>query len=160
MKKFFLIVCSLGIVSSLRADLIETAGNVLVYAIPVATIGIILCHKDFRGLEQYGFSALMDEGLTFGLKYTVHELRPNCYDRHSFPSGHSSTTFTAAEFLWKRYNWKFGVPAYALAAFTGYSRIKSKWHYTHDIIAGAALGILSSYIFTKSFNVELITYYF
>lgn len=61
-------------------------------------------------------------------------------------------SFASAEFIRKRYGWEFGVPAYALATFVGYSRVESDQHYTHDVIAGAAIGILSSYIFTKPYN--------
>jgi membrane-associated phospholipid phosphatase len=58
----------------------------------------------------------------------------------------------------KRYGWEYGVPAYALASFVAYSRVESRQHYAHDVIAGAALGIISSYIFTRPYhgwNVEL-----
>jgi membrane-associated phospholipid phosphatase len=146
MKRFLFIILLIGFV---RADPIEDIGNVLVYALPASTVGLIALHKDLNGLKQYGLSAFADEGITFGLKYTVKELRPNHYDYHSFPSGHSSTTFTAAEFLWKRYGWKFGLPAYVLATFTAYSRVESKWHYTHDVIAGGAIGITCSFGITK-----------
>jgi len=142
MLSFFL---CLGLV---YADPIEDIGNVLVYALPAAALGVIAYNKDLIGLKQYGLSSLVTEGVTFGLKYSVKELRPNHYDYHSFPSGHSSTTFAAAEFLRKRYGWKFGVPAYALAIFTAYSRVESKWHFTHDVVTGAGIGIIYSFIFT------------
>jgi membrane-associated phospholipid phosphatase len=147
MKKFlFVFILLFGFT---YADPIETTGNILVYAIPASTVGIIAYHKDWQGLKQYGLSLLIDEGLTFGLKYLVHELRPNKYDYHSFPSGHSSTTFCSSEFLWKRYGWQVGLPFYTLAAFTGYSRIESKWHYPHDVLAGATIGISCGYVFTS-----------
>ena len=49
----------------------------------------------------------------------------------------------------RRYGLKWGVPFYALAAFVGYSRVESRNHYTHDVVAGAAIGIASSFIFTR-----------
>ena len=42
----------------------------------------------------------------------------------------------------------------------GYSRVEAREHYPHDVIAGAAIGILSSYLFTKPYkgwNLELGT---
>jgi len=72
-------------------------------------------------------------------------------------TGHSSTTFAAAEFLRKRYGWGYGIPAYALATFTAYSRVESKNHFIPDVAAGAALGIISSYIFTKPFHGVTVT---
>lgn len=58
----------------------------------------------------------------------------------------------------KRYGWEYGLPAYALASFVGYSRVESRQHYAHDVIAGASIGIVSSYLFTKPYrgwNMEL-----
>ena len=51
----------------------------------------------------------------------------------------------------KRYGWQYGVPAYAAASFVAYSRVEAGDHHPHDVIAGAAIGIVSSYIFTKPY---------
>jgi len=47
-----------------------------------------------------------------------------------------------------RYGWAYSAPAYALAAFTGYSRVESDHPYWRDVAAGAGIGILSSRPFT------------
>ena len=133
-------------------DRIENTGNILLVALPAAAVGLSLYHEDLTGLFQYGVAALLTEGTTLALKNNVHELRPNGSNYLSFPSGHASTTFTAAEFIRKRYGWGLGIAAYALAAFTGYSRVESREHYFHDVAAGAAIGITSSYVFTKPFH--------
>jgi membrane-associated phospholipid phosphatase len=89
----------------------------------------------------------------------VNETRPDG-GSHSFPSGHSSISFSSAEFMRERYGWAYGLPAYAAASFAGYSRVESREHYTHDVVAGAAIGIVSSYIFTKPYkgwNVQVDT---
>jgi len=52
----------------------------------------------------------------------------------------------------KRYGWGYGVPAYALASFVAYSRVEAREHYAHDVIAGASIGIASSYIFTRPYK--------
>jgi membrane-associated phospholipid phosphatase len=52
----------------------------------------------------------------------------------------------------KRYGWEYGIPAYAAASFVAYSRVEAREHYAHDVIAGAGIGILSSYIFTKPYK--------
>ncbi len=71
-----------------------------------------------------------------------------------FPSGHTSTTFQSASFIQRRYGWKYGIPAYALAAFTGYSRINAQKHDGWDVLAGAVVGIGSSYLFTTPYQKE------
>ena len=121
-------------------------------SIVVATAaGLALGHRDGDGAVQFGESAALTLGVTYGLKYTVNEKRPNG-GSHSFPSAHTSISFSAAEFMRKRYGWEYGVPAYAAASFVAYSRVEAGEHYPHDVVAGAAIGIVSSYIFTKPYK--------
>jgi membrane-associated phospholipid phosphatase len=95
--------------------------------------------------------------VTEGLKYSVRETRPNG-GSHSFPSGHTSATFSAASFLDFRYGTDLGVPAYFLAALTGWSRIESDNHYPWDVAAGAVIGIAGNLIFTRQYikNVRIV----
>src|SRR5689334_17669590 len=64
----------------------------------------------------------------------------------------ASISFASAEFLRKRYGWEYGIPAYALASFVAYSRVESNAHFPHDVIAGAAIGIGSSFLFTHPYK--------
>src|SRR5271157_2793009 len=132
-------------------DSIETAGNVLTIALPAAAIGLTLGLRDGQGALELGKSAALTLGLSYGLKYTINETRPNG-DNYSFPSNHASISFASAEFIRKRYGWEYGIPAYVAATFVAYSRVESKQHYTHDVIAGAAIGIGSSYLFTQPYK--------
>jgi len=74
---------------------------------------------------------------------------PDNSNANSFPSGHTSTTFHSATFLYKRYGWRLGVPAFLIAGFTGFSRIQAKKHDGWDVIGGASIGIISGLLFTK-----------
>jgi membrane-associated phospholipid phosphatase len=130
---------------------IETAGDVLLYALPTAGAGLTLAYRDGQGALEFGESLALTAGVTYGLKYAVDERRPNG-GRYSFPSGHASFSFSSAEFMRKRYGWEYGIPAYALASFVAYSRVESGQHYAHDVIAGASIGIVSSYIFTRPYK--------
>jgi membrane-associated phospholipid phosphatase len=121
-------------------------------ALPATAAALTLGFKDGDGAWQLGESLAVTLAVTYGLKYTVREKRPDDDRRDSFPSGHTSISFSAAEFLRKRYGWEYGVPAYLLASFVGYSRVESKQHYTHDVLAGAAIGIASSYLFTRTYE--------
>jgi membrane-associated phospholipid phosphatase len=112
---------------------------------------LTLGYRDGPGALEFGESAGVAMVTAFGLKYAVNERRPNA-GSHSFPSGHASISFASAEFMRKRYGWAYGLPAYAVASFVGYSRVESRQHYAHDVIAGAAIGIVSSYIFTRPYR--------
>jgi len=132
-------------------DGIAAAGDVLQFVLPATAAGLTLGYRDGQGALQFGESAALTLGVTYGLKYTVNERRPNG-GRQSFPSGHSSISFSSAEFMRKRYGWEYGVPAYAAASFVAYSRVEAREHHPQDVVAGAAIGIVSSYIFTKPYK--------
>lgn len=146
------ILASLAAVFSVEAsDAIQSTGQILQFILPAAAIGSSAWHRDGDGLIEFGESAATTLAATYGLKYAVNEKRPNG-GSHSFPSGHTSISFASAEYLRKRYGWEYGVPAYAAASFVAYSRVESREHHPQDVIAGAGIGILSSYLFTKPFH--------
>ncbi|MEO5714911.1 MAG: phosphatase PAP2 family protein [Luteolibacter sp.] len=133
------------------ATTVQTVGDVLQIVLPTTAGGMTLYNKDGEGAMQLGKSLLLTMGVTYALKYTVNEQRPDGGSQ-SFPSGHTSVSFSSAEFIRKRYGWEYGVPAYALATFVGYSRVESKQHYAGDVVAGAFIGVVSSYFFTKPYK--------
>lgn len=89
-----------------------------------------------------GEALVTSQALTFVGKKSVGRTRPNGLNSRSFPSGHSSASFTVASVLDRRYGSRIGIPAYALASWIAFSRVRSGRHYPSDIIAGATLGIL------------------
>lgn len=145
-----LILCFTTGVDARATDVVEIAGDVLQYVLPATAAGMTLVYKDGKGVLQFGESAALTLGVTYGLKYIVDEERPNGGSQ-SFPSTHASISFSSAEFIRKRYGWEYGVPAYLAATFVAYSRVESRDHYAHDVIAGAVIGIVSSYVFTTPF---------
>jgi hypothetical protein len=80
---------------------------------------------------------------TQGVKFAVGRTRPDGTGL-SFPSGHAATAFATATVLQRNLGWKIGVPAYAVAAYVGASRIQDKRHYLSDVAFGAALGIVAA----------------
>ena len=76
------------------------------------------------------------------VKFSVQRTRPDGTTL-SFPSGHTSATFATATVLQGEFGWKVGVPAYAMAAWIGASRLQSRRHYLSDVITGATIGIMA-----------------
>lgn len=148
---FVMLCCTIGGVDVQAADGIETAGDILAIALPATAVGLTIGFRDGQGALELGKSAALMLGVTYGLKFTIDEKRPNG-DSQSFPSGHASISFASAEFLRKRYGWEYGIPAYVAATFVAFSRAEARQHYTHDVIAGAAIGIVSSYLFTTPYK--------
>jgi membrane-associated phospholipid phosphatase len=130
------------------SDGVETAGDVLQVALPVTALAATLSRDDTEGSLQFLKSFASTMGATYALKLTIDKERPDGGDM-SFPSGHTSAAFSGASFLQRRYGWAYGLPAYAAASFVGWSRVDADRHHWEDVIAGAAIGIAGTYIFTR-----------
>ena len=60
---------------------------------------------------------------------------------HSFPSGHSATSFACATML-AAASPRLRVPAYVLAVLIAFSRLYNGDHFPLDVLAGSVLGVL------------------
>ena len=78
-------------------------------------------------------------------KLGFHTLRPNGVDFKSFPSGHTSFSFTGAALVGIEYGPWIGASAYLMAGSVGAMRIYHDWHWMSDVLMGAGIGILSAY---------------
>ena len=74
----------------------------------------------------------------------------------SFPSGHATTAFASATVLQRRFGWKVGTPAYAVAAYVAASRVQNRKHYLSDVAFGAALGVIAGRTVTVTRHRELV----
>ncbi len=143
--------------ASAKEGNIERAGDILQLLIPATAYGTAFFLDDRSGMTQFYKSFLTNLGVTFALKLSINKERPNHSDNNSFPSGHTSAAFQGAAFIQKRYGWKYAIPAYAGATFVGYSRVYARKHYLEDVVAGAVIGIVSSYYFTTPYKTVTVT---
>ena len=153
-----IILFSLAVVFSFFAKAqdgaIKTSGDILLFAMPAAALGTTLIIGDKKGTWQFVKGFALNGALTVGLKSVISKERPDMSDNNSFPSGHTSTTFQSASFIQKRYGWKYGIPAYILSSYTGFSRIQADKHDIVDCLFGALIGAGSSYLFTTPYQAE------
>ena len=134
----------------------EKAGDIIQIAVPALAFASTFYVDDPEGRPQFYQSFGANLLATQVLKRTVKKQRPDNSDNKSFPSGHTSAAFQGASFIHFRYGFKYAIPAYVAAGFVGYSRIDANKHDYVDIFTGAALGILTSWYFTKPWkNVNL-----
>lgn len=148
------LLCLLIMNTANAADLIEKIGDVSEKLLPATAIAATAYHRDLPGFYEFAYAGLTTGVIVESLKYGINRERPNGHPK-SFPSGHTAAAFVGAGFLQMRYGVAWGLPAYALAAFTGYSRIESNNHWTSDVLAGAAIGLGTNWLFTTKYGVTV-----
>lgn len=134
-----------------------------------------ITEKSYQKVFTFKKSLLYTYVLTEYVKNIIKRTRPDGSDNRSFFSGHTSTTFAAATFLYKELhdaydNWNyldnkpflhglaetltFGT-LYGWASYVGYSRIHDKKHYLSDVIVGALVGTaVSHFVYEGYFGDE------
>lgn len=132
----------------------ETTGDILQLLIPAVAFGTTFIIDDREGRMQFYKSFATNFGVTYALKYSINKPRPENNGNHSFPSGHTSAAFQGATFIHLRYGWEYGLPAYLAASYVGWSRVEGEAdkHDVTDVVAGAAVGILSTYFYTTPYK--------
>lgn len=154
---FILWICN-TIFASEHCSSWKLSGDILQFTIPATALGTTLLLKDFGGSKEFAKGFLATTATAYGLKYLINEQRPS-HGKHSFPSGHTAIAFFGSGFIHKRYGWQYAIPAYAAAAFVGYSRIRIKEHWVHDVIGGTTIGLLYSIFFTTPYQVTSYQFY-
>ncbi len=141
--------------ASARSGTTSDIGDLLQIALPAAALGASYLNDDEEGRMQYLHAGGTTLLITHGLKHSLAKARPGSDSQTSFPSGHTAAAFSGAAFLYSRYGSEWGLPAYALAAYTGYSRVWADAHYLDDVIGGASIAILSNLYWTTPINSPL-----
>ena len=159
MRHLFAATCLiLASVVQASAGTSESLGTDVAIALPVIAGGITLAKGDWKGTAQVTVDTIVTLGVAYGLKQVIHEERPDKSDFKSMPSDTSALAFAPAQFLWDRYGWRYGVPAYAAATFVAWSRVDADKHHWYDVTASAALAFGVSKIFTTTYHPEGLRY--
>jgi len=137
----------------------ETAGTAVAVGLPLVAGGITLYQEDWRGTAELLTSTALTVGTVYGLKHLVRECRPFAKpcapggpNWDSFPSDTSALAFAPAQFLWQRYGWRYGVPAYVAAGFVGWSRVDAKKHHWYDVAASVGISLVYNEIVTTRYR--------
>lgn len=141
---------------------LTTAGDVLQYGGLIGGAGMYAYGRaadDARAIDQawaQADGALWAVVATESLKYVVGRERPDLGHPHAFhpfsgntslPSGHTVPAFTAATIAVEEYpSLATAVPLFTLATAVGVSRIAADEHWTGDVVASAALGVVIGHI--------------
>lgn len=97
--------------------------------------------RSLRALD----SVITSTGLCIGLKQITQVKRPDSNERDSFPSCHATAAFALAA-TQSHYHPDAAWLWYSGASLIAYSRVNLNRHSVYDVVAGAALGYLTSKI--------------
>ncbi len=139
---------------SAYANQIEAMGDAIQWALPISAMTMTIWDEDPEGRTMFYKSFGATAAVTYSVKLSVNRTRPNGA-HYSFPSGHTSASFSSAAYIHKRYGLEKGSFAYLGALFVGWSRVQAQKHYATDVLAGAAVGMLSSFLFTSNDNIGI-----
>jgi undecaprenyl-diphosphatase len=140
---------------------VSNANNYVNAGIPVGVLIDGLIRNDDRTKRDALYMATSTATtylLNLAIKKLVRRPRPFLTDPNlvpvyrpgewSFPSGHSSSVFSAVTSLARVYpRWYVIAPSYLWAAGVGYSRMYLGVHYPTDVTAGAVLGTGTAFAF-------------
>jgi hypothetical protein len=131
---------------------LRNAGNILLVALPVTAVGVSLAHDgDWKGIGQFALAAGLTVGAAYALRATVRIQRPDHSDFNSFSPPDVALADSSASYLWQRYGWQYGVPAYVARAVVSYALSDAKKNHWYDTLASSALAF--------GFNYALVTRY-
>ena len=106
---------------------------------PLAVWAIMLKSNMNKDYVSNAFAANIMS--TYAIKSLSQRQRPDGSNNYSFPSGHTSNSFLAAELINQIEGIPLSVPFYLLSINTALSRINDKKHFLSDVVFGAAIGI-------------------
>ncbi|MCR4917912.1 MAG: phosphatase PAP2 family protein [Alphaproteobacteria bacterium] len=127
-------------------------GDLFMVMSPTYAFGMTVANEDYHGMMQLAESVVAAQITSEGIKALELEERPNHSDKKSFPSGHATGAFSGAMFVHKRYGWKPALIPYGMSLVAGWSRTDVKAHYWHDVLGGAAISALFTWVLVDEYS--------
>ena len=136
----------------------QSLGQDVAMALPVIAGSITFAKEDWAGGAELTLDTGATVGIAYGLKHVIREQRPDKSDFRSMPSDTSALAFAPAQYLWDRYGWQYGLPAYAAATYVAWSRVDAGKHHWYDVAASAGLAFGSSKLFTSRYHDQQLNF--
>ncbi|MEI9885715.1 MAG: hypothetical protein WDN08_04295 [Rhizomicrobium sp.] len=131
---------------------LRKAANIITIALPVSAVGVSLMHdRDWRGIKEFAISAGLTVGSAYLIRQIVREQRPDGSNFHTLTPPDLALADASADYMWSRYGWRYGVPAYLASAVVSYALTDNKKNHWYDTVASGALAF--------SFNYALVDRY-
>ena len=132
-------------------DFVKKSTDVLCLAPDATGLCLAIAKHDTEGLKELGLSTATCLAVNYGLELCIRKERPDGTGHHAFPSTHTAVATNGTTFLWKRYGWKWGVPAAAVSSYVAWGRVHSDRHDWWDVLGGTAIGVGSAWFFSRPY---------
>ncbi len=132
---------------------LRNAGSAITIALPVAAVGVSLLHDDdWKGIGEFAVSAGLSVGTAYLFREIVRERRPDHSDFHTFTPPDVALSDASADYLWSRYGWRYGLPAYLGRAVVSYALTDSKKNHWYDTFASGAIAFGFNYAIVDRYH--------
>lgn len=131
---------------------VRTSTDILMFVPGVAGAVATVALKDYEGTKQLALSGVTALAANYLLEACIRKSRPDGSGYHSFPSTHSAAAFVGATFVFRRYGWRYGIPAYLMSSYVAWGRVRSRRHDFWDVFGGVALGTGCGFLYTRPFS--------
>jgi hypothetical protein len=140
---------------SLTSNYKNTAASLatgLSISLPVLAFGITVAKGDGTGAGELLTGTILSVGTAYGLKSLIHEERPDDGSNHSIPAVTSALAGSGSTFLWARYGWQYGLPAWAASDMASFSLTQAKKARWYDALAGSMISTGYGIVVTRRFK--------
>lgn len=139
--------------SSVPNPSLRKAANIIVIALPVSAVGASLLHDgDWKGLGEFAVSAGLTVGSALIIRQIVRNQRPDHFDFHSLTPPDLALADASSDYLFTRYGWRYGVPAYIASAFVSYALTDAKKNRWYDTLSSGVLAFGFNYALVDRYH--------
>jgi len=141
--------------ASLASNYKTTAGNVatgLAISLPVLAAGIIISKDDRAGAGEWLTATILSVGTVYALNNVISEERPDLRSDHSFPAITTALAASSSTYLWGRYGWRYGLPAFAVSSLVSVSLTQAKKAHWYDTLTSSFIATGYGAVITRRFK--------
>ena len=147
--------------ASLASNYKKTAGDVatgLAISLPLLATATIISKDDRAGAGELLVGTVLSVGTAYGLNNLIVEERPDRASAHSFPAVTTALAASSSTYLWGRYGWQYGLPAFAVSSLVSFSLTQAKKAHWYDTLASSFIstgyGIAVTRRLKNRYNIE------
>jgi hypothetical protein len=147
------LLASSAAIASAPDPSLRKAANIVAIALPVSAIGVSLLHdRDWKGIGEFTVSAGLTVGSAYLIRQIVRNRRPDHSDFQSLTPPDLALADASSDYMWSRYGWRYGVPAYLASAFVSYALTDDKKNHWYDTLASGALAFGFNYAIVDRYH--------